>query len=145
VRLVGKARASGDPARDLAAIDVESEALTARQVTLEGGPAGDATLVEDRPGRLRIEAQAPRRQLLIVSEAHDPGWQARVDGQVAPAERVNGDFLGCVVGPGRHTVEFTFAPPALRWGRLLSGSATALALLLLAVARREACPRRGAA
>ena len=43
----------------------------------------------------------PTRQLLVVSESYHPGWQAAVDGVPQPVLRVNGDFLGCVVGPGK--------------------------------------------
>jgi hypothetical protein len=154
VRLVSRARPSDDPAADLAGIDLVTEALTARPVDLDGGTAGSATLADERPGRLRVETRSPGRQLLVVSESFDPGWRVAVDGGQSEPERVNGDFLGCVVGPGRHAVEFTFAPPCLFGGRLLSASAAALALLLCAAGmlrRRPAaavapapCPEKSA-
>jgi hypothetical protein len=131
VRLVSRAVPSDDPARDLAGIDIQNAALSTRPLDLDGGPAGSATLTEERPGRLCIQTNAPGSQLLVVSESHAPGWQVRIDGRPGTIERVNGDFLGCVVGAGSHTIEFTFAPAALRWGRLLS-LAGLLGVLLLA-------------
>ncbi len=142
VRLVGRAVPSDDPARDLAVIDINSVALSTRPLDLDGGPAGAATLTEERPGRLGIRTEAPAARLLVVSESHDPGWQVRIDGTPAAIERVNGDFLGCVVLAGSHRVEFTFAPPVVRWGRAMSvggllamlglGAWAAFALRLLA-------------
>jgi uncharacterized membrane protein YfhO len=34
--------------------------------------------------------------------------------------RVNGDYLGCIVGPGRQRVELEFRPASLRLGRMVS-------------------------
>jgi hypothetical protein len=120
VRLVGRVVPSDDPGRDLADIDVEHAALSTGPLDLDGGAGGSAALTEDRPGRLSIETSAPGPRLLVVSESHDPGWQVRIDGRPATVERANGDFLGCVVAAGRHTVAFTFAPASIRWGRAVS-------------------------
>jgi hypothetical protein len=131
VRLVGRAVASEDPARDLGAIDPATTALTARTLELDDVPAGTAVLAEERQGRLRIDVEAPGRQLLVVAESHDPGWQVRIDGAPAAVERVNGDFLGCVVAPGSHTIELAFRSGVLRLGKTLS-LAGAVAVVLLA-------------
>lgn len=136
VRLLGKGIFSGDPGHDLPNLDLVHAALVTRPLDLDDGPAGKATLIEDRPGRLRVETESPGRQLLVVAESHDPGWHATIDGQPAAVERVNGDFLGCVVGPGQHTVELVFAPLCLLWGRVLSGIGMAGACLLLLTSRR---------
>jgi hypothetical protein len=133
VRLVGAVRASDDPARDLPTIDPATTALAARPLDLDGGPAGTAVLLDERPGRLRIETESPGRQLLVVAESHDPGWEVRIDGALAEVERVNGDFLGCAVGAGRHRVEFRFRPAVLRMGLLVSLAGLAAVLLLAAV------------
>jgi uncharacterized membrane protein YfhO len=98
---------------------------------------GQAVLVDDHPGRLVVDVAIPGRQLLVVAESHDPGWQAAVDRDVADIVRVNGDFLGCVVAPGQHTVAFTFAPRCLLWGRTLSLAGLAVALLLAAWSLRR--------
>ncbi len=133
VRLVGAVRASDDPARDLSAIDPATTALTARPLALDGGPPGTAVLLDERPGRLRIECESPGRQLLVVAESHDPGWEARIDGVPVEVERVNGDFLGCAVEAGRHLVEFRFCPAVLRKGLLVSLAGLVAVLVLAAV------------
>jgi hypothetical protein len=130
VRLVGRA-VVGD---DLAGISLETTALTTRPIDLEDGPAGTAVLAEERPGRLTIEAYAPTRQLLVVSESYDPGWRSMIDGVPGTAERVNGDFLGCVVDRGVHRIELTFSPAAIRWGKVLSLSGLTGCVLLAGIA-----------
>jgi hypothetical protein len=120
VRLVTQARASDDPAGDLQTIDPESTALTDSLFELPPGAPGEATILDDRPGRLHIRANCSTRQLLVVSESYHPGWQATVDHRPRDVLRVNGDFFGCVVGPGEHDVRFEFRPRSLRYGRTLS-------------------------
>jgi uncharacterized membrane protein YfhO len=58
--------------------------------------------------------------LLVVAESYHPGWRASVDGVPLSVYRVNGDFLGCVVGPGKRRVVFSFQPESLARGRLMS-------------------------
>jgi hypothetical protein len=99
----------------------ESIAVVEEDVALGGGTPGVARLMNDRPGRVTIDTEAPARQLLVVAESFHEGWQARVNGRDAPVVRVNGDFLGCVVGPGRETVELVFRPVSRRVGGWLSG------------------------
>jgi hypothetical protein len=130
-RLVCRAVYSDDPGRDLAALDLDHAALTERPLALDEQPAGTAQLVEERPGRLRLLTESAGRQLLVVSESHDPNWRVSIDGRPGAVERVNGDFLGCVVGPGQHCVEFTFQPLSVVAGKALS-VAGLLACVLLA-------------
>ncbi len=130
VRLVSRARYSSEPCHDVATMDLRAEALTTHPVDLDPKKAGTASMTAERPGRLQIAVAAPGKQLLVVAESFDPGWRVAIDGQAGSVERVNADFLGCVIGPGKHTVEFTFAPYCLGLGRRLSTLAAGLALLL---------------
>jgi hypothetical protein len=132
-RLVCQAVPSTDPAADLPSIDVESAALVAQPLALDG-PPGTAELIEERPGWLVVHTRAAGRQLLVLSESYDPGWRLSVDGVAGKVERVNGDFLGCVVGPGEHRVELVFRPVSLLCGRLLSLGGVAATLLLAGLA-----------
>src|SRR5262249_59456893 len=67
---------------------------------------------------------------LVWTESHQDGWVARVDGRPTPALRVDGDFLGCLVGPGRHLVTFRFEPASHALGARLSALGLGLAGLL---------------
>ncbi len=126
---MAKAKVSQNPARDLAQIDVATTALVDSPLSLPPGPAGEARLLSDTPGKIRVAAEAPARQLLVVSERYHAGWRCLVDNVATPTRRVNGDFFGCVLPAGRHEVAFTFQPMSLRIGKELS----ALGLGLLAV------------
>ena len=132
VRLVAESHVSGQPAVDLMALDVARTALSTHDLALPGGPAGTARLTGDAPGNIQVRSVAPSRQLLVVSEAYDLGWTATVDGKAVPVERVNGDFLGCVVPAGEHDVVLRFRPPYVRLGGVLSLSGFGVAALLVA-------------
>jgi hypothetical protein len=120
VRLVTQVRTSSDPARDIARIHPETTALCEVPLTLPASEPGKAVLTSDRPGRLEIEVDCPAAQLLVVAESYHNGWRAAVDDRPQKVYRVNGDFMGCVVGPGKHRVVLDFRPDSLERGWLTS-------------------------
>jgi len=127
-RLVADVKVSEHPHRALKQVDVAKTAIVEARPKREpagddsfpAGPTGSVELVHDRPGCLRMTVDCPARRLLVISERFHPGWRAVIDGQPQPVIRVNGDFIGCVVGPGSQHVELTFSPRSLRWGRMVS-------------------------
>ena len=129
-RLLTDVRPSSNPAVDIATIDVHRTALVAGRLPALSGEPGSATVAVDRPGRIAVDTVAPGPQLLSISERFDEGWKAREDGRAIPLFRINGDFLGCVVDPGKHRIELRFSPRNLFAGALVS----VFGLLLLAVA-----------
>lgn len=142
-RLLPQARLSEDPWRDLVAIDVETTALVAEPLQLEGGAPGNASIERDRPGEIRVATEASSRQLLVVSESYHDGWRASVDGRPVPVVRVYGDFIGCVVDAGSHRIDLVFAPWSLRAGVWISVAGVLMALALWALARARAEPLTG--
>ncbi len=120
VRLVNRIIASNNPAADIAKIDVDSEALSDVSLVLPPAKPGDASLIEDLPGRLGVRTEAPSAQLLVVAESYHPGWKATINGSPAQVYHINGDFMGCLVGPGTQLVMLQFQPASLRTGRLIS-------------------------
>ena len=127
-RLVSCAIVSTAPAKDLKTIDVQSAALVSHPLALAPSRPGTARLQEDRPGHIGVAVETPQRQLLVVSESYHDGWRVCIDGQPATLERVNGDFVGCVVESGKHYVNFAFCPANLWWGKLVSLSSLAVVL-----------------
>ena len=119
-RLLAAAQQSGDIARDMSRIDVAESALVSQPVGELSGSPGDAVVVTDRPGRIVVRTSSPGRQLLAITERFHPGWRAVEDGHECPPIAVYGDFLGCVVSPGRHDVTFSFAPESVRKGLRLT-------------------------
>ena len=132
---VGRAEVSTDVARELPDIDPAEVVLLERPIEEDiapGGYAVEATALD--PGELQWTTRGEAQQMFAVSESYHPGWEARVDGTSVPVQRAYGDFMGCVVPPGEHTVAFSFRPTSFRVG--LAGTLCALvALALYAVVR----------
>ena len=120
VRLVTQTRTGSDPACDIARVSPETTAICEFPLTLPASKPGTAALVAERPGRLVIDTNCPATQLLVVAESYHSGWHAHVDGMPEEIFRINGDFMGCVVGTGRHRVTMNFAPSSLQRGLLTS-------------------------
>jgi hypothetical protein len=119
--LVSHEQVSREPARDIGSVDLRITALVAESHGLDEGPPGTAALVQEAQAQLRLDVVVPSRQLLVVSERWHAGWEVRVDGRPQPVVQAYGDFLGCVVEPGQHQVEFRFRPASFRVGAWLSG------------------------
>lgn len=143
IRLVSQTRKSSDPAGDIAGVQLESTVLVEEDLHLSPSSAGKFSIVSERPGRLELETACPGRQLLAVAEGFDRGWQATVDGRPHQVLQANGDFLGCVVGPGNQRVVLEFQPRSLQLGLTLSRLATGLVAiwLVLSMLRGATLPR----
>ncbi len=66
----------------------------------------------------KIEMNKPG--MLFFSVPWDKGWTARLDGQPATIEKLNLGFVGLMVPAGMHDIEFTYFPPGLLLGSLMS-------------------------
>lgn len=106
-------------------------------VDLADGPSGSVSVRADSPGYLSLESNAPSRQVLVTTESYHDGWIAAVDGRVVPVVRVDGDFLGCVIDAGTHTVDLRFRPRNLQLGRMISFGGLGLLLCTFAPAARR--------
>jgi hypothetical protein len=144
-RMLVHAVPSALPSAEIARIDVATTALVEQPVAIEDGPPGEAEILEDLPGSVRIATRAATRQLLVLAESFHPGWQLMVDdGEPRPALRVNGDFLGAGVDAGEHRVEFRFAPHSFALGRTVSLAGVGLvSTVVLAAAIRLRSVRAG--
>jgi hypothetical protein len=98
-----------DPRRT-AILGPESEALVPYEV---GKPGAVAKVVEALPGRLVLDVAPEETGLLVVSQPFYPGWQARVDGEEVPLERVDYLLQGVPVESGLQRVELTFRASTL--------------------------------
>lgn len=129
-RLVSQVRASDDPGRDLATIDVETTALVPKGEGVSVGPGrpGSVQVGSQSNAEHHVRTRADSSQLLVVAIHHHPGWKARIDGMPAKMIQVNGDFMGCVVPAGEHEVLLSWEPASLQIG----WAVTALGLVLLA-------------
>jgi hypothetical protein len=82
--------------------------------------------------------------LLIVTDAHYPGWEAKLDGEPTEIYLADGYFRGVFVTAGEHEVTFSYEPASYGLGRAMSALGV-LALLVLAVAALRSERGRGKA
>lgn len=82
------------------------------------------------PDTVTFSIDAPSRGVVVINEAHYPGWRARVDGVEVPIRRANGWVRAIAIEPGAHRVELTFEPTDGRISRFVWLVSVALALLL---------------
>jgi hypothetical protein len=127
-RAAAVAAAHGEVPFDPAATALVEGCEPCRAAT-DPGPAGRAGAVRRGPSSARVEVDADRPAVLVVSEAWAPGWSATVDGESAPVVRVDGVVQGVPVPAGRSVVSLEHRPPGLR-----AGAATSLAVLAALVA-----------
>jgi hypothetical protein len=102
---------SFDPRR--AAIVEEAEAL---EPSRPEEPAGDVHLLSRRPGRVELAATAPSERVLVLFDAWEKGWRARVDGKETDIFRADAAFRGVRLAAGAHRVLFEYHPPRLKEG-----------------------------
>lgn len=92
---------------------------------------GDCRVTSERADHLRLEAQLSHPGVLVLADAHDPGWRVKVDGAPAPLRRANLAFRGVELAAGRHVVEMDYRPTTIPVG-LGASLVTALGCLLAA-------------
>ena len=102
-----------------------SEPTAGGGATLEGSPGRVITEHADLAnGTARAVVTTNRRATVVLSASYDPGWRATVNGRPTPTVMVAPALVGVVVGPGVHTVAFSYGG---------YGSYDALLVLALAV------------
>lgn len=144
--LVPRARACLDDAATLAllhggTLDVRREVIIAGcdGAPAAGGPGGaaHAEITSYAPERVVVEATTGAAAYLVLTDTWFPGWRASVDGVEQTVWRADHALRAVWLPPGRHRVEFRYAPASFRVGLLVSAlAALAVAGLLWAPARR---------
>jgi hypothetical protein len=113
-------------------------AVTSMDAVVEAPLPSEITAAEVTCDGLEVAATASGPALIVLNERLHPGWHVDSDdGPLVPIA-VNQVHMGVVVPAGTHRLTWTFRPPGLRLGLLISGLALLLALLALrAPARRS--------
>lgn len=127
-RFTSRAIANNYAVDSLESVSLANHAIVDRPIVLPDGEPGDVQILRDAPGHIQLATKTPSRQLLVVAQSYHPGWRAKIDGNAAAVWRVYGDFFGCVVPDGEHSVELEFRPESRQKGLLFS--AAGLGLLL---------------
>ena len=104
--------------------------------------AGEASLLELRPDRVRIQAELSAAGYVVLVDAHDPGWRATLDGREVEVLRANVAFRAVAAPAGRHVVEYVYRPRSITRGLMVSGAALLAALAVCIAETRRRPPRR---
>jgi hypothetical protein len=119
-----------DPSVDLARVAVLEEPVpTPPPPATDAGQAPAVTILDYRPGEVRLEATTSAGGVLVLSESFLPGWRATLDGGPVPVLRADYALLGVALPPGTHEVVFRYRPRSV-----IVGGAVSLASILALVA-----------
>jgi len=69
-----------------------------------------------------LDVESSRRTLLVMSDAHYPGWVATVDGMPVTIRRADFALRAVAIPSGKHIVRFEYRPLSICMGAVLSGS-----------------------
>jgi len=86
--------------------------------------------------KITVETQCQAPGFLVLSEIYYPnGWHAELeDGTQLRIFQTNALLRGVIVPAGRHTITFTYNPPAVRAGFIITGASLLIVLLLAGLA-----------
>jgi hypothetical protein len=131
-----------------AAFDPSAQVLLVRDAPPSGRTGApqepSAAITVDEPARVCVRCGVPAGGgYLVVSDAYEPNWRVRVDGEDAPLLRADGIFRGVALVAGTHDACFTYESRPLRWGTLVS-ALTALGLLAAAFQSGRSASARAA-
>ena len=84
--------------------------------------SGYARVLQYTMNAVTVAVECDRPALLVTADAFFPGWKARVDGSPAPVVPAYTVFRSVLLYPGKHRVEFYYAPASFRAGVLITGT-----------------------
>ena len=110
--------------------------------TASGLAAGSGRVAWRRlsPDHLEVAATMDRPGVVVVSEAYDPGWRARVDGRDQAVYPCDLALMAVEVPAGSHTVVLRYRPPSWPLALTLSGAGVLVAIAGLVSGRRHTDP-----
>jgi hypothetical protein len=104
---------------------------------LQGGAGGTVRVLTETRQHVELETESAGPSYLATSEAHYPGWSARIDGRPATIYYTNIAFRGVPLPAGRHRVQFEFHSPSARTGMVVSVLGLLLWVALAGRARKR--------
>jgi len=100
----------------------------------ESQPIGLVKWLLDEPECVRLEVQASRPAMLLLSDTYMAGWRCRVDGRSATIHRANYLFRAVELLSGRHVVEFRYRTEGVVAGAIVSAVGIAAMGMIVALA-----------
>jgi hypothetical protein len=87
--------------------------------------------------RVTVRGATSRPGLLVLTDSHDPGWEATLNGAPVAVHPTDALFRGVYLPAGEFLVEFRYRPDAFRLGLVVSLTAAALWAAIWARAARR--------
>jgi Bacterial membrane protein YfhO len=127
-----------------AVIVEDPDALPLARLNLATGGIVRGKIIVRKPDRVVIDTPSATSGRLVLADPAYPGWKVSVDGHAATSRVSRGIFRAVDLPAGAHRVVWTFEPPRLKIGAIISITAL-LALLGVAaipwIRRRSRAPR----
>ncbi len=100
---------------------------------------GTAEITSYEPERVVVSVATDAPALLVLTDAHYPGWQVTLGGELQPLWQVDGMFRGVFLPVGEHEVVFQYQSRGIRVGAALSavGLIGCLIVALASIGRRR--------
>lgn len=80
-----------------------------------------ATILSYTPNKIVINTDSDAAQLLFLSDAYAPGWNATIDGKKTNIYPANYAFRSLAIPAGVHRIEMVYTPNSIIIGAILSG------------------------
>lgn len=120
---------------NLTEVDLKTTALSeSTENKLGFSGEGSVKLIESKANHLKYTFSSATQQFVVFSEVYYKGWNAYVNGELVPHEKVNYILRGLQMPAGQHEIEFKFEPPLYAQGENISLAASLLVILLFGFA-----------
>ena len=90
--------------------DLRHEIVLEQNLNQKLSGQGTAQIKNYSADKISIETNSAGNNLLFLSDAYYPGWQAYVDGRETKIYRADFTFRAILVPAGRHQIQFIFNP-----------------------------------
>lgn len=112
----------------LALVDTKTKALIDKRyedqlkdLTIDFSPSNSIELVDYKSNNLIYKANTRSEQLAVFSEIYyEKGWNAYIDGNLAPYLRADYTLRAMLIPAGEHTIEFRFLPQSYYLGEKIA-------------------------
>ena len=83
-------------------------------------PDNEAAIVDYRNNSIKLNVNAERPKILVLSETYYPGWKVYVDGEEKKILKANFAFRAVPLSAGQHEIEFIYDPLSFKVGLVIT-------------------------
>jgi uncharacterized membrane protein YfhO len=94
---------------------------------------GQVKAIDYYPNGVTLQTEQNGDGFLVLLDSYFPGWSVKIDGKEDHIYRGNYFYRTVKLGPGNHTVEFSFEPVGFRTGCWISASTLLILISILVI------------